>query len=67
MLQNISECWKLNKNLILNDFDKSYIMIVFASWHLLMDAASDSLQFFLVLFCDWFVGGRCVRFLLGIL
>ena len=46
-----------HKNLILNDFDKSYIMIVYASWYLLMDTASDSLQFFLVLFCDWFGGG----------
>ena len=30
MLQNISEYWKLHENLIVNDFDKSYIVLVFA-------------------------------------
>ena len=31
MLQNISEYWKLDKDLIVNDFDKPYIILVFAS------------------------------------
>ena len=32
MLQNdILEYWKLNENLIINDFEKPYIVIVFAS------------------------------------
>ena len=43
MLQNILKYWTLNENLIVNDFDRPYIVIVFASSHLLMDTASDSL------------------------
>ena len=31
MLQNISEYRKLDENLIVNDFDKPYIVLVFAS------------------------------------
>ena len=41
----MSKYWKLNENLILNiwnDFDKPYIVIAIASWHLLIDTASDS-------------------------
>ena len=60
MLQNISEYWKLNENLIVNDFDISYIVIVFASRHLLMDTTRDSLvrdQFFPIFFCHWLAAG----------
>ena len=39
MLQNILEYWKLKESLIVNYFDKPYIVIVFASGHLLMDTA----------------------------
>ena len=42
MLQNISEYCKLDENLIINNFDQPYIVIVFSSLHLLMDTASDS-------------------------
>ena len=31
MLKNISEHWKLDENLIVNDFDKPYLVLVFAS------------------------------------
>ena len=31
MLQNISEYWKLDENVIVNDFDKPYIILVLAS------------------------------------
>ena len=30
-LQHISKIWKLHKNLIVNDFDKPYVVVVFAS------------------------------------
>ena len=30
-LQHISKIWKLHKNLIVNDFDKPYVAMVFAS------------------------------------
>ena len=30
MLQNISEYWNLDESLIVNDFDKPYIVLVFA-------------------------------------
>ena len=42
MLQSISEYWKLDENLIVNDFDKPYIVLVFASLHL-MDTTSGSI------------------------
>ena len=41
--RNVTEYWKLDENLIVNDFGKPYIAIAFGSWHLLMNTASDSL------------------------
>ena len=42
MLQNeYFRILKTNKNLIVNDFDKPYIAIVFASWHLQVNTGSD--------------------------
>ena len=54
MLQNeYFRILKTNRNLIVNDFDKPYIAIVFASWHLQVNTAISWLHnhviFYLVL------------------
>ena len=42
MLQNeYFRILKTNRNLIVNDFDKPYIAIVFASWHLQVNTGGD--------------------------
>ena len=42
MLQNeYFRILKANRNLIVNVFDKPYIAIVFASWHLQVNTGSD--------------------------
>ena len=46
---SISEYGFLNGYLIVNDFDKPYIAIEFASWHFVMDTISNSLLSHLVL------------------
>ena len=53
----ISDYRKLNENLIVNDLENSYIVIVFASLHRLTDTASflGRYQFFSILFCHWLV------------
>ena len=60
MLQNILEYWKLGENLIVNDFDKPYIVLVLASWHL-MDTASGLIlgryQLFFIFFCHLLLVG----------
>ena len=44
MLQNeYFKILKTNRNLFVNDFDKPYIAIVFASWHLQVNTGSDLL------------------------
>ena len=63
MLQYISEYWKLNGNLIVNDFDKPYIVIDTAG-----DSRFRSISILSHLVLS-FVGSLCnsIHFLLGIL
>ena len=55
---SIPDYWKLTANLIVNDIDKPYIVVVFASWHL-METGSDSILRYVlilpILFWPWLV------------